>query len=221
MRKLTLCVAVLALVAAPALAERTIEPLSSIRYMDYGTGQVRTGPVYQDLATAGWFNAGQTNYPMPVADDIHGTGPDTIVSMTIGYVNEDATTGTFVLPVTFYTNTASDGVIPGAGAVPIASFSITLPYGAFIIANIPVPNVAVGTDFWFEAQYGGFQTAGPILTGNPAGTVGYSHDIFAQTSTTWNFESGTWADFTLGFVPEPASIGLLAVSGLLMLRRRR
>jgi len=219
MKKVLLLCAVLAL-ALPATAGIT-DPMPAGTITDL-TGS-RATPIYADLTQSGYFldNGSASTYPLPVADDIHAISGGTITSFTIGYTC--AGTGTFALPVAFYTNNAADTVVPGAGAALITSFTIPgLPVGGYIVGITGV-SIPVGADFWFEQSYNGVATGGPLITGNPGGTVGYSHDIFAQTGATWYFTSGTWADFVLGFniVPEPASISLLALAGLGLLLRRR
>jgi hypothetical protein len=82
----------------------------------------------------------------------------------------------------------------------------------------------VGLDFWFEADYGNADVdVGPLITGDPGGTVGFSHDLYSQDGFTWSFGGTPWMDFMHEFsiVPEPAMISVLVVGGLFALGRRR
>ncbi len=205
--------------------------------LDLGTGHVSRGTtIYADLVTSGYYlNAGTSAaYPLPVGDDIHAISGGTITQFTFGYFNP-ATTGTFGIVASFFAgdpNDTSPPPIPTGFAGPtsaIAWYTLTgLPVGAWFYTITGV-NVPVGPDFFFEMDFSGayFQAgtgavaAGPLLTLNPGGTVGYSHNVFTQTGSLWGL-GGPWADFVLSFdiIPEPATIGLLALAGLVVLRRR-
>lgn len=233
MKKIVLMLAVVALLATPAMADmvKTIHATNGVPLNQVGTP--RGTPIYADLNTvAKYLNAGTAaQYPLPVADDIHAISGGTITSFTFGYYTPDA--GTKSLLVNFFADNPADTVIPPwpAGTpAPIASYMLTgLTGGGAYAFTITGVNVPVGPDFWFEGDYsgsyglgGGSADFGPLITGNSGGTVGYSHSIFAQTGSTWTLTSGTWVDFYLSFdiVPEPATIGLLVLGGLMILRRR-
>lgn len=204
--------------------------------LDLGTGQTTRGSaIYADLATSGYyFNIGSgASYPLPCADDIFAVADGPITSFSFGYYNP-ATTGTFGIVASFFDmdpNAFAAPPSPTGFAGPtsaVAWYTLTgLPVGAWIYTITGV-NVPVDSTFWFEMDFSGsyFQAgtgaanAGPLVTNNPGGTVGYSYDLYAQTGGLWG--SSLWADFTLAFnvVPEPATIGLLALAGLVVLRRR-
>ena len=131
--------------------------------------------------------------------------------MTLGYY-VPGSTASFNLPVAFYTNTATDGVVPGSGTVPatlITALTITgLPgAGAWGITGIALPNVPVGENFWFEVDFAGagLPAGGPLLTLNPGGTIGYSHSLFAQTGSMWGLTGG-WPTSISASCPSPARL---------------
>lgn len=194
-------------------------------------GSQRGTPIYADLVTAAsYLNTGTTaTYPLPVGDDIHAISGGTITSFQMGYyIPAGGTTGNIL--VNFFANDAVDSIVPpwpAGSPAPIASYLIGVQPGAWIVTITGV-SVPVGQDFWFEEDWSNaygqstaIATGGPLLTKNAGGTVGYSHSIYSQTGSTWGL-TGAWADFVLSFsvVPEPATIGLLAIGGLLALRRR-
>lgn len=198
------------------------------------------GAIYQDGAVASvWPMGSGAAYPAPSGDDIHAIAGGTMTSFTFGYFAPSSLNTAPLLGVTFrfynITNLATDGPIPPyppAGAFATVAVSVpSLPNyvttsGSFLgLSAVAVTGLAipVGTDFWIEQdwRFGGAYYAGPIVTGNSGGTVGYSHDLFSQTGSLWGL--GAWADFFYGVnvIPEPATISLVALAGLVVLRRRR
>lgn len=214
---------VVALIVMPVMAGMSTATPFTATVTDESDG-ARSQYLYADLATCALYlnNGTASAYPLPVADDIHavGNGLYPITQFTFGYYAPTVTN--FQLTVAFYTNTPADGPVPGAGAALITSLGIGgLPAGAWIVSVTGV-NIMAGPDFWFEEHWASttplMANGGPLLTCNPGGTMGYSHNLFAQTGAKWVL--GVWSDFVLGFVPEPASICLLALGGLAALRRR-
>ena len=212
-----------ALIAMPVMAGMSTATPFTATVKD-ASSDARFQYLYADLVTCGYYlnNGTGAAYPLPIADDIHavGGGLYPITTFTFGYYAPTVTN--FTLTVAFYTNGPGDTPVPGAGAVTIAAYGIgPLPAGAWIISVTGV-SVAAGPDFWFEEHWASttppMLNGGPLLTCNPGGTMGYSHNLFAQTGSTWVL--GVWSDFVLGFIPEPASIFLLALGGLAALRRR-
>jgi len=216
--------------ALPTSGELTLSTYNSVSgEITPGMGGPRGTSIYADLVTSGsYINQGTTaTYPLPVGDDLHATGGGTVTAFQMGYYIP-GTIGTYNITYTFWPGDATDSDPPGyGGAASIASYLLTgLPAGAnaFNVTGVSVP---VGADFYIECDFAGngIATGGPLITDNSGGTVGYSHNYFTQTGSLWSF-GGTnppWADFYLGadIVPEPTTMGLLALGGLLALRRRK
>ena len=231
MKKVLVMLALVGLLSAPAVAGViNVSPTSVVAVGDLSP---RGTPIFQALTTIGsYVNVGTTaTYPLPVGDDIHAISGGTITSFKVGYYNPGA--GTFNLHVSFFADTATDTVFPptppGSVPAPIASYVLnTLPGAGAWIVNITGVSVPVGQNFWFEEDWSNswgvvgataVATGGPLLTN--ASTVGTSHDIFSQTGSGWSFSTPGIANFVLEFdTPEPATIGLLAMAGLFILRRR-
>ena len=226
MRKTLLLVAMLG-VALPALADVSPMPVPDGTTLNHMTIDLGNGPdprastiVYADTATSGYFYGGGTT--TAIADDIHIAAPGVLTGVTFGYYGTASltTAGTFTATVAFYANTISDGVF---GPL-LGSFTVTglADAGAWAV-GVAGLNIAVPADFWFEVNYtGAGATAGPLITGNPGGYIGYSHNLFEKAGGLVWFGGSPWADFYhLCWVPEPGTIGLLALSGLLVLARRR
>lgn len=234
MKKVLVMLALVGLLSAPAFAGViNVSPSSAIQLVPGGP---RGTAIYSDLATIGSYtNAGTTaTYPLPVGDDIHAISGGTITSFAVGYYTPDA--GTFNLHVRFYTNDATDTIIPpnppGGTPAPIGDYVLqNLPgAGAWLITITGVSQV-VGQDFWFEEDWSNswgasgataVATGGPLLCTSPdPNGAGSSHDVFSQTGSLWNFSTAGIANFALEFyIPEPATIGFLALAGLMILRRR-
>jgi hypothetical protein len=230
MKKVLVMLALVGLLAAPAYAGIVnVSPSGAVKVLPAGP---RGAPIYADLTTSGYYmNAGTTaSYPLPVGDDIHAISGGTITSFVLGYYTTEA--APFNLHVRFYASDATDGGIPptppGAAPAPIADYVLNgLPGAGGWFVTIPGVNVPVGQDFWFEEDWSnswGAIGATAVATGGPliatsGGTVGYSHSTFSQTGSLWGLS--IWADWVLEFdTPEPATIGLLAMAGLFILRRR-
>lgn len=230
MKNVFLMLALVGLLAAPALAGVvTASPASAVQIAPAGP---RGAPIYADLGTSGYYlNAGTTStYPLPVGDDIHAISGGTITSLAIGYYTTD--TGPFNLHVAFFANDATDSTPPpyplSLGSA-IASLVLNdMPGGGAWALTFTGLSIPVGQDFWFEEDWSNsyavvgataVANGGPLLTmGTP--TVGTSHDLFSQTGSTW-YLTGAYSNFYLEFdTPEPATIGLLALAGLMILRRR-
>jgi hypothetical protein len=231
-------VLVAALAASPATAAvgTALPAGSTINYstMNYATGEIQPGiaqgratPIYADLVTAAsYLNQGTgSTYPLPAGDDIHAISGGTVTSFVFGYnVAAASGAGPFSVTIGFWPGDATHSDPPGfGGAAALTSFTLNgLPVGAnaFNITGLSIP---VGADFYIEQDWAGngVLNAGPLLTGNAGGTVGYSHNAFSQTGAMWGL-GGIWADFYYSVsVPEPATIALLALSGFAVLRRRR
>jgi len=245
MRKMLAVAVVLGLAALPTMAAvGNLTPVSTgtLPMVTYNaqTGQIspsspgtRAGiPIYQDFTQSGYFLGQGTTatYTPAVGDDIHAVAAGTMTSFTFGYYLPSLTaSGLFpnsgsAVTINFHSNTAADGIVPPYPTTP-GFFSITLtglPGGGANAVAVTGLSVPVGTDFWIEQDWAanGVLRGGPLLA-TSGGTLGYSHSIFSQTGSAWHL--GVWPDFFYGVnvSPEPASIALLALSGLVVLRRRR
>jgi hypothetical protein len=99
-----------------------------------------------------------------------------------------------------------------------AEFSFFIPFSAPLL-------LTPGTDYVLEVRHGGFTT-----TASSAETA-WNFDSFAYTGgAVVNTASASATDggafdvvnkFAFSVVPEPASLGLLGVAGMFMLRRRQ
>lgn len=234
MKKVLVMLALVGLMAAPAMADvvKYVTPSSAMQVV---AGGPRGTPIYSDLATIGsYVNAGTTaTYPLPVGDDIHAISGGTITSFAVGYYTPDA--GTFNLHVAFFNNDAADSIVPPwppGSPAPMASYVLqNLPGAGAWLITITGVSLPVGQDFWFEEDWSNsygvagataVATGGPLLCTSPD-PLGYgtSHDVFSQTGSLWSFSTAGIANFALEFyIPEPATIGLLAMAGLMILRRR-
>jgi len=224
MKKYVFVVVLVALMAAPAFAGVVnVSPTNTVRVGDVSP---RGTPIYQNLTTIGYYF--NTVPYGPAGDDIHAISGGTITSFKMGYFKP--TTGSFNMSVKFYGDTPTDSVIPGSSTVPaplLATYSLTgLPGAGAWIITISGLSQVVSQDFWFEENFTGAGTAGPLLTNAPGATIGNSHDIFSLLGNSYYFgptggPSSGVANFVLEFdIPEPATIALLALTGLVILRRR-
>ena len=144
----------------------------------------------------------------------------------VGYYIPTAVSGAgpFTVTFNFWAGDPTDSTPPGAvGSSLISSFSVGGLNGGAVALGITGLSIPVGADFYIEQDYAGngIINGGPLLTFNSGGTVGYSHSAFSQTGSMWTL-SGGWADFYHSVdVPEPTTISLMVVGGLLALRRRK
>jgi hypothetical protein len=246
MRKVVAIMAVLGMAAVPALAF-VGEALPAGAQIQYHTINAQTGlisasgaptgnrapVIYADLVTSGYFaNCGtQTLTTLDgFSDDIHATQGGTVTSITFAYFVsvQSGPAGLYPVDLSIWEGDPTDTTpLPPNQGNMLASFDNLMVPGAdgvphlVTLTGISVP--LTGPDFYIDQGWGvnGVFRAGPLITGNSGGTVGYSHNAFFYYGYSYAF-SGTWSDFVYAVeVPEPMTIGLLAASGLVVLRRRR
>ncbi len=248
MRTLAVCGCALGLLAAAAQAEPiTPQPLPagmSVQQLHYqlaadGTltpvqGGPRIGPVtlYSDTSTSGFFTppsaAGIGGQGVANSDDLHtvGAAGDIVNGFTFSYAQ--LASASFTATVAFYENTAGDGINPNTGAALLAAFQVgPLPPGASIVTIDLMGGLEfalTGADIWaqttFPSAFAG--SIGPLITGDPAGNVGFSDDLFEEGGNLFFFGGTPYADFVYEVfaVPEPGALALLAVGAVALLRRR-
>jgi MYXO-CTERM domain-containing protein len=238
--------AAVALLAAPALAELSPIniPQGSYTIRPYDVNDVErqydpsagiynntTGPTRYSINNAGKF----------VGDDVHMTGA-TVTGFQWIYVDNGP--GSHTSTLAFFYNTPGDaGPLLGntatftfGGITYGAVFSVsglpesttTNPAGGWLI-TVGLPAFFTGTDAWVGiASNSTTPTRAGLRAGNVP-TVGSSHDLywsgFYVTPPYTSFFTVTApvgdADLRIAVLPEPAAAALLAMGGLLALRRRR
>ncbi|HVO72339.1 MAG TPA: hypothetical protein VMT24_19960 [Aggregatilineaceae bacterium] len=204
-------------VCVPAVAG-TVSP---VRIGDVPVGHWnanRDTKVYDNTASyTGYYYPGGAD----VEDDIHVDPhqPFVMTGFSFGYYDSVATPPTNYVSatITFYEWT-SDFQVPGAVlAGPYTLFGIPSP-GAWILSYQPDP-VVLPPDFWMGVSFldPDYPDAGLMIYGPPA--IGTSHDLFMQDKQ-GPYSVSPVSDFCLAVsTPEPASLLLLGVTGLLIRRR--
>jgi hypothetical protein len=254
MRKVVAIMAVLGMAAVPAIAA-VGEALPASGALQFSTinaqtgvitpggGGIRATTIYADLVTSGYFancgvqGVGPTGNGF--ADDIHAIPGSPITSVTVGYFVSSTgpggpgtvPPGNFPMTLSLWLNDATDSLPNGPLGTNMYSNTFNVPGADGFAHAVTITGLSIATtgDFYIQQDWAanGVFRAGPLITGNAGGTVGYSHNAFFYYGSSYSFGSlagGTilWADFyNAASTPEPLTIGLLAVSGLVVLRRRR
>jgi hypothetical protein len=241
--------AAVALLAAPALAE--LSPSKIITRGNYTIAPYDLNEVERQYdPLAGIYNntTGPTRYSMNnagffVGDDAHMLG-GTVTGFQWIYVDNGPASHTST--VAFFYNTAADGA-PGPLLGNTVTFtSGTITYGAvFGVTGLPeatpgnpgggwlitvgLPTFVSGPDVWVGIASNSLNPTRAGLRAGNVPTVGNSHDLywsgFYATAPYTSFFAVTApvadADLRMAVLPEPAAAAVLAIGGLLALRRRR
>jgi hypothetical protein len=155
------------------------------------------------------------------------------------YNTPGATAANQPVTIAFFSNPGGNWTSVGA---TIAAFAYPTVGVGFFIGGFGFPQIVVPGDFWMAVAFGGGGGAATQMFGGPGGqmhgdaptsTGGVAQNArfrgSAQTFGQFAFVPGSPAspiasghmNFTLQGKPEPATIGLLAIGGLLALRRRK
>lgn len=190
----------------------------------------------------------QTQYVVPnqgnfVGDDLHMVGTEIT---GIRWVYSDPGTGSHTSTAVFLHNTAGDAALGSFVYFPYgtqtypAAFLITglpnatpnNPGGGWLI-TVGLPSIPTGNpDIWMGLNSNSTTAAGTrglrgtnLTPNNPAGNegVGNSHNLHFATSTagTSFFTVPNGGSFRMAVLPEPAIAAMMALGGVLALRRRR
>jgi hypothetical protein len=181
-----------------------------------------------------------------IGDDLHMTAPGTAMT-TFRWVYSDpgnTTNGggaSHSSTVVFSHNTANDGgavtnFAATTGGATTAAFLITglpnatinNPGGGWLI-TVGLPGITTGPDIWVGLASNSGTVSGPNTLGlrgtSLSPDVGSSHNLhyagfFTGPTATSFFTVANGGTFRMAVLPEPAVAGLLALGGLVMLRRR-
>jgi hypothetical protein len=221
MKKIVVVLAVVAL-AAPVFAAG-IEVATGIATPIGHVGATARGiTAYSNITNDEGYYYGQSG--LEVADDLYMTQGGELESFGFSYYQPAGGAVTAAL-INFYGMDA----VTGEPTDLIASYLLTaadgLPAtGGWIFNNIGVgPGTILPQDIWMSVQFDS-PTAGQIMMNPP--TVGASDDVFARNDAPWTYHwfggpPNPIANFGLEVVltPEPTSMILLGLAGLLIRRR--
>lgn len=200
---------------------------------------------YNDTGDSGYFFGGPGQF---VGDDIHelmvnpwgggmGLWPSTITEITFGAYLYTVHPQTAWSAAVLLLDNPGGADTPGLAGATLTFITGVGPLGRGVsivtISGLKIPKPS--PDMWFLVDYSGapdagtISGAGPLITGPawygppPSKNIGYSHNYFWMAGSLYFFGGNPWADFyhEIRGVPEPVTIGFLAVGGLLALRRRR
>jgi len=214
-------VMVVALVAAPAMADVVTPTPFEATVSSYGDQGGRTIPVYDNTVngTGFYYNHGG----LEVGDDLEMTAGGLVDHITFGYYDL-ADDGAIVTSadIRFYDMAAFVG---DGTDVPLATYTVgDLPgEGAWTVGvDLEAPFDAVPQHVVMSAQFDNTVNCGLLIYDPPV--LGASQDMFWINDGTGNwywFGGDPRANLCLAVevVPEPASLVLLALGGVLLRRR--
>jgi hypothetical protein len=250
MKKMIASLAAVALFAAPALAEPTnkiVIPKGSYSIspadVQEGTRGINNDGIYNNLQSGN----PQTQYLLNnqtafVGDDLHMIAPGSVMTTFRWVYSDNGNTAngggvSHTSTLLFSNNTAGDNSAVNSFALTTGVSSFT---AAFLITGLPnatvnnpnggwlitvgLPGIQTGPDIWVGLLSGSTTVGNVGLRGTSLSpTVGSSHNLHYATTgftSTSFFTVANGGTFRMAVLPEPAVAGLLALGGLVMLRRR-
>jgi hypothetical protein len=241
MRKVGVVLAVLALALPVLAAELVTADGGPMLYRSSALGQ-RTTTVYSNL-----FDYSTSPAPRPVSgayrqydstltpvrnwevgDDLHMTAGGILDSVSFSIWNGDASFPMQYADLTlkFYDIVGTSLVL--AGTVTFTHNYIGMPpggyFGGFTATGLAAQNITLSSNIVATLKYsniiGGCRKAGQVMVNPP--TIGTSQDGFFQEGS-WGYWFGGSPvanfDWAIGIIPEPASMILLGLAGLVIRRR--
>lgn len=236
MRRLLLGLLILGLVAAPAMAG----PMAAPAVQLYGApgGTPRAVSVYESTAVV--YGTYDTEPGHINGDDLHMVSGGVLDTLSFTVFNAEATGGSPIttcdLTVDFYDMTGMTGTYPNwpptytsVGQLTWTGIQLDLPAGYYTVVsaadisgiatiNLPADILATLT---ITNVTGGAALVGTVAASPPG--LGTSDPLQMFWDGQWyNYGAGYPADlyWTVGIVPEPGTLVMLALGGLLMIRRR-
>lgn len=219
---------------------RPYDPTEVERHYSVGEGLYNnlSAPTRASINNPGFF----------VGDDAHMAAAGNVTSFHWIYVDGGAA-ASHTSTIAFFANTPGDGApvlgntltFTSGGFTYGAIFAVTglpqgtvgNPNGGWLI-SVGLPAFAAPQDVWAGIASTSTTPGGAIGPGMRPGlragnvpTVGSSHDIywagFAATAPYTSFfpNAGVHDNLRMAIIPEPAAAAVLAIGGLLALRRRR
>lgn len=250
MRKVVAMLAVAGLMAAPAMAELSITPTPvdpswiTMTPLDMGGGPLRSTTMYQngtenlyDNMAGAFGGTGSSPYTGGITvgaatfvlDDLHFGAPTNIISHVHYIYYNPGQGGPSTDVLAFFEN---PGGLNTQVGTTIAAFSFMANTGFIVFSfNLSAAPVAVGQSIWMGMNKSvlTFWTGGgqPVTfgTGTNMLALGFSPTTISPSmlSTAMGAAAPGSLHWALGgiAIPEPVGAGLLAIGGLIALRRRR
>jgi hypothetical protein len=225
--KKALVLIALAALAAPVLAAELAytSPMPLTYAGPLGDAQTRATVVYDDTTTV---TAGFAQAPgAQIGDELLMTAGGILDTCSFSVFNSSATAPLTSADLTlkFYNLVGTTYVLAGQLAYTNVALNLNAGgyYSTFNVTGIAGSNISLGTTvlatLTISNVVGGSTSVGQVLANPPA--VGSSTDDFFYNGSWYWFNGNPVANFywQIGVVPEPASMLLLGLAGLLIRRR--